>query len=224
MACGTTRWADGCGRVHRVGGLCVAAHPYAPYQSGTFMYPYQGFDLVEVWNGPWTSDVPWQADNEAALAWWGRGLTAGVGHKRRRPVIGNSDTHLEGQIGIPHTVVLAASQCRRDLRRPTRWSKLDRRRARSSSHSPSPLTSRAQRSVSGWRAAMSQSRRELRCAVCLRASSPSSLRKDPCTAHLCPTRARAPWRSTPAQRQRRSYASKYAIETATWRHSATRSS
>ncbi len=98
------RWLH---EVHRVGGLCVAAHPYAPYQSGTFMYPYQGFDLVEVWNGPWTSDVPWQADNEAALAEWGRGLTADVGHGRWRPAIGNSDTHLEGQIGIPHTVVLA---------------------------------------------------------------------------------------------------------------------
>lgn len=32
------------------------------------MYPYQGFDVVEVWNGQWSSDVPWQADNEAALA------------------------------------------------------------------------------------------------------------------------------------------------------------
>ena len=57
--------------VHRAGGLCVAAHPHAPYPSGTFMYPYQGFDVVEVWNGQWSSDVPWQADNEAALAEWG---------------------------------------------------------------------------------------------------------------------------------------------------------
>ncbi|MEV8527291.1 CehA/McbA family metallohydrolase [Streptomyces sp. NPDC052000] len=52
--------------VHRAGGLCVAAHPYAPYTSGTLMYPYQGFDVVEVWNGQWSSNVPWQADNEAA--------------------------------------------------------------------------------------------------------------------------------------------------------------
>lgn len=93
--------------VHRVGGLCVAAHPHAPYPSGTFMYPYQGFDAVEVWNGPWTSDVPWQADNEAALAEWGRSLAAAVHGGRWRPAIGNSDAHLKGQIGIPHTVVAA---------------------------------------------------------------------------------------------------------------------
>ncbi|WP_343040700.1 CehA/McbA family metallohydrolase [Streptomyces typhae] len=93
--------------VHRAGGLCVAAHPHAPYPSGTFMYPYQGFDVVEVWNGPWSSHVPWQADNEAALAEWGRSLAAGIGHGGWRPAMGNSDTHLKGQIGVPHTVVAA---------------------------------------------------------------------------------------------------------------------
>ncbi|MFJ9380629.1 CehA/McbA family metallohydrolase [Streptomyces sp. NPDC101455] len=94
--------------VHRGGGLCVAAHPHAPYDSGTFLYPYEGFDVVEVWNGPWSSDLPWQADNEAALAEWGRGLGADI---RRwggwRPAMGNSDAHLSGQIGTPHTVVRA---------------------------------------------------------------------------------------------------------------------
>jgi hypothetical protein len=94
-------------QVHQVGGLCVAAHPYAPYPSGTFMYPYRGFDVIEVWNGPWTSDVAWQADNEAALAEWGRGLAADIHQGRWRPAMGNSDAHLEGQIGIPHTVVFA---------------------------------------------------------------------------------------------------------------------
>jgi hypothetical protein len=93
--------------VHHAGGLCVAAHPYAPYPSGMFMYPYRGFDVVEVWNGPWTSDLPWNANNEAALAEWGRSLAADVQDGRWRPALGNSDTHLEGQIGIPHTVVLA---------------------------------------------------------------------------------------------------------------------
>ncbi|MCM2415749.1 CehA/McbA family metallohydrolase [Streptomyces sp. RKAG290] len=93
--------------VHRAGGLCVAAHPYAPYPSGTFMYPYRGFDVVEVWNGPWRSDVPWQADNEAALAEWGRGLAADVHQGRWRPAVGNSDAHLAKQLGVPHTVVLA---------------------------------------------------------------------------------------------------------------------
>ncbi|WP_326769592.1 CehA/McbA family metallohydrolase [Streptomyces sp. NBC_01591] len=93
--------------VHRAGGLCVAAHPHAPYASGTFMYPYQGFDVVEVWNGLWSSDVPWNADNEAALAEWGRSLAADIHRGRWRPAMGNSDTHLAGQIGFPHTVVLA---------------------------------------------------------------------------------------------------------------------
>ena len=93
--------------VHRAGGLCVAAHPYAPYDSGSFLYSYEGFDLVEVWNGQWTSDVPWQADNESALADWGRILAADICRGWWRPAIGNSDTHLAGQIGSPHTVVLA---------------------------------------------------------------------------------------------------------------------
>jgi hypothetical protein len=93
--------------VHRVGGLSVAAHPHAPYPGGTFMYPYQGFDVVEVWNGPWTSDLPWQANNEVALAEWGRSLAVDVHRGRWRPAMGNSDTHLDGQIGIPHTVVAA---------------------------------------------------------------------------------------------------------------------
>ena len=61
-------------QVHQAGGLCVAAHPHAPYASGDFMYPYHGFDVIEVWNGLWTSDRPWNADNEAALAEWGRSL------------------------------------------------------------------------------------------------------------------------------------------------------
>lgn len=94
-------------RVHRTGGLCVAAHPHAPYPSGTFAYPFTGFDAVEVWNGRWASDLPWNADNEAALAEWGRGLAAGVHAGRWRPAIGNSDVHLAGQIGTPQTVVRA---------------------------------------------------------------------------------------------------------------------
>lgn len=94
-------------QVHRVGGLCVVAHPHAPYPSGDFMFPFWGFDVVEVWNGLWTSDRPWNADNEAALAEWGRSLAADIHTGSWRPAMGNSDTHLEGQIGIPHTVVFA---------------------------------------------------------------------------------------------------------------------
>jgi hypothetical protein len=93
--------------VRLAGGLSVAAHPHAPYLSGSFMYPYDGFDVVEVWNGLWASDLPWNADNEAALAEWGRNLAADIHRGRWRPAMGNSDTHLEGQIGTPHSVVLA---------------------------------------------------------------------------------------------------------------------
>ncbi|MFD5789486.1 CehA/McbA family metallohydrolase [Streptomyces sp. NPDC127037] len=94
-------------QVHRVGGLCVAAHPHAPYPSGDFMFPLRDFDVVEVWNGLWTSDRPWNADNEATLAEWGRSLAADMRTGSWRPAMGNSDTHLEGQLGIPHTVVFA---------------------------------------------------------------------------------------------------------------------
>lgn len=94
-------------QVHRAGGLGVVAHPHAPYPSGTFQWPMDGFDLVEVWNGLWQSDRAWNADNEAALADWADSLTADVRNGRWRPAIGNSDTHLPGQIGTPHTVVLA---------------------------------------------------------------------------------------------------------------------
>ncbi|MFJ4184990.1 CehA/McbA family metallohydrolase [Kitasatospora sp. NPDC089509] len=94
-------------QVHRVGGLCVAAHPHAPYPSGDFMFPFHGFDVVEVWNGLWRSDRPWNADNEAALAEWGRSLAADLRTGSWRPAMGNSDAHLEGQLGTPHTVVFA---------------------------------------------------------------------------------------------------------------------
>lgn len=94
--------------VRQAGGLCIAAHPHAPYPSGVLMYPFRHFDAVEVWNGAWRSDVPWQADNEAALAEWGRGLAVEVHRGSWRPAIGNSDAHLEGQIGTPQTVVRAA--------------------------------------------------------------------------------------------------------------------
>ncbi|MEU4426377.1 CehA/McbA family metallohydrolase [Actinoplanes sp. NPDC024001] len=94
-------------QVHDAGGLCVVAHPHAPYPSGTFMFALDGFDAVEVWNGLWASDLPWNADNEAALAEWGRSLAVGVHRGRWLPAVGNSDVHLRGQLGTPQTVVLA---------------------------------------------------------------------------------------------------------------------
>jgi PHP-associated len=94
-------------RVHEAGGLCVAAHPYAPYPTGTFCYPYEGFDAVEVWNGLWTSDRRWNADNEAGLVDWTRSLASEVPQGAWRPALGDSDTHQVGQLGTPMTVVSA---------------------------------------------------------------------------------------------------------------------
>jgi hypothetical protein len=94
-------------RVHDGGGLCVVAHPYAPYPTGTFCYPYEEFDAVEVWNGLWASDRPWNADNEAGLADWTRSLVGDVPRGAWRPALGNSDTHKVGQLGTPMTVVSA---------------------------------------------------------------------------------------------------------------------
>ncbi|WP_271189414.1 PHP domain-containing protein [Dactylosporangium matsuzakiense] len=85
------------------GGLHIGAHPFAPYPTGTLRRPWDDFDLIEVWNGLWTSDRPWNADNEAALAAWTRRLDQGI----RQPAVGCSDTHLTGQVGVPHTVVWA---------------------------------------------------------------------------------------------------------------------
>ncbi|MFE5642015.1 CehA/McbA family metallohydrolase [Rhodococcus sp. NPDC056516] len=101
--------------VHEVGGICVVAHPYAPYPSGTFMYPYDGFDAIEVWNGAWDSNLPWQANNEKALAHWASRLVIDVPAGCWMPAIGNSDTHLSGQMGVPHNVVAADRLCADEL-------------------------------------------------------------------------------------------------------------
>jgi predicted metal-dependent phosphoesterase TrpH len=78
--------------VRDAGGICVAAHPHAPYPSGVLMYPFDSFDAVEVWNGAWASNAPWQADNRAAVAEWGRSVGTGIYSGQWRPAIGNSDT------------------------------------------------------------------------------------------------------------------------------------
>jgi hypothetical protein len=51
---------------HRQGATTIAPAGRMPHRGS------QGFDAVEVWNGLWTSDRPWNAGNEAALAEWGR--------------------------------------------------------------------------------------------------------------------------------------------------------
>ena len=88
----------------------VVAHPHAPFATGTFRRDYSDFDAIEVWNGLWTSERHWNADNETALAEWARGLAASLGDGSWPVATGNSDAHGEGQIGSPHTVVRACDR------------------------------------------------------------------------------------------------------------------
>jgi predicted metal-dependent phosphoesterase TrpH len=89
------RFAD---RVHKLGGLVTAAHPFANCFGCTFEFSYEIADLVEVWNGPWTEE-----DQQSVTHWDGL-LRSG----HWIPAIGDSDAHSPGQtVGLPHTVVLA---------------------------------------------------------------------------------------------------------------------
>lgn len=109
-------------RIRRAGGLVVPAHPNCPFVGCQWKFGYAGADAVEVWNGPWTSD------DELAVAAWDNLLTSDVGTANGErtggrgptdgwiPAIGSSDAHREGQdVGLPHTVVRAASLSREDL-------------------------------------------------------------------------------------------------------------
>ena len=84
--------------VHKAGGLVVAAHPFAPCFGCSWEYNFEGVDLVEIWNGPWTLD-----DEAAVIAWDGM-LRTGTWV----PAVGNSDAHNPDQVvALPHNVVLA---------------------------------------------------------------------------------------------------------------------
>ena len=84
--------------VHSVGGLVVAAHPFAPCLGCAFEFRYDEVDAIEVWNGPWTPD------DEKTVQTWDAMLRQG----RWIPAVGNSDAHSEPQVvGLPHNVVLA---------------------------------------------------------------------------------------------------------------------
>ena len=85
-------------RVHAVGGLVVAAHPYASCPGCSWEFGYDHVDAVEVWNGDWSFD------DELAVRRWDGLLREG----RWTPAIGSSDAHREPQpVGLPQTVVLA---------------------------------------------------------------------------------------------------------------------
>lgn len=213
------------GQVHRVGGLCVAAHPHAPYPSGDFMFPFRGFDVVEVWNGLWTSDQPWNADNEAALAEWGRGLAADLRTGAWRPAMGNSDTHLEGQIGIPHTVVFAEELSTQAVLAAIR---AGRSWIAGSADVDVSFTAGADGRVAGVGERLATRGGRSKCgqpyAVCRRRPSASTPTGERRTARRSPVTGQAWCGGTRRRRTRRSSASRSATPTEPPPHSPTRSS
>ncbi|WP_372729507.1 CehA/McbA family metallohydrolase, partial [Nocardioides sp.] len=95
-------------QVRALGGLAVAAHPWVPIPSTKwdFGYDYAAMDAIEIWNGPWT------LDDQFGVEHWHAMLVAG----RFVPVLGNSDSHHEGQtVGRAQTVVRASSLATRAI-------------------------------------------------------------------------------------------------------------
>ena len=83
-------------RVHELGGVAIAAHPFNPVPSIRWEhgYDYAGIDAIEAWNGPWTED------DRTTVAHWHSRLVAG----EYTPVVGNSDSHTESQaVGLAQT-------------------------------------------------------------------------------------------------------------------------
>jgi hypothetical protein len=86
-------------QVRSTGGLCIINHPY--YEKDTivdFRFPVEGFDAIEVWNGPWENY------DENAIAWWNGVLKRGL----VKTAIGASDSHKPdspSKIAHPQTVV-----------------------------------------------------------------------------------------------------------------------
>lgn len=94
-------------QVREVGGLSIAAHPYALGTGNGWGYTTTGgadlsaVDAVEVWNAEWST---WSTRNEMALKRWHALLTDGV----FKPAVGNSDSHNHTHpVGTPQTVVYA---------------------------------------------------------------------------------------------------------------------
>lgn len=93
-------------RARAMGAAVSVNHPKCPF------CPYlweddTAFDLMEIWNGPFTPR------NARALAFWHTLLTQG----RRIPIVGGSDFHKPGvvRLGHPTTVVRADSPSAEDL-------------------------------------------------------------------------------------------------------------
>ena len=88
------------------GAVISVNHPKCPFCP--YLWEDDGaFDLMEVWNGPFTPR------NAKAVAWWVSLLNAG----RRIPIVGGSDFHKPGpvRLGHPTTAVFADSPAADDL-------------------------------------------------------------------------------------------------------------
>jgi predicted metal-dependent phosphoesterase TrpH len=86
------------GRVHELGGIAIAAHPFAAPKGTRWEHGYDEVDAVEAWNGPWG------LEDQTAVAEWHARLVAG----QRLPIVGSSDAHTpEHVVGLPQTVVRA---------------------------------------------------------------------------------------------------------------------
>jgi len=96
---GSDGFAVAAAQVRELGGLAVAAHPFAPCLGCRFKHDLTHAHAVEVWNGPWT------LDDEAAVLAWDNLLVSG--RARWLPAMGNSDSHaIDDRVGLPQTVVL----------------------------------------------------------------------------------------------------------------------
>ncbi len=87
-------------QVRGLGGIAIAAHPWAPSPGSSwgFGYDFKQVDAFEIWNGPWT------LDDQVGVALWHAALALG----KFIPVVGNSDSHNTGQtVGAAQTVVRA---------------------------------------------------------------------------------------------------------------------
>ncbi|HEU4810948.1 MAG TPA: CehA/McbA family metallohydrolase [Nocardioides sp.] len=82
-------------RVHELGGIAIAAHPFNPVPSIRWDHGYDtGIDAIEAWNGPWT------LDDQTTVEHWHDLLVSG----RFIPIVGNSDSHTESQkVGLAQT-------------------------------------------------------------------------------------------------------------------------
>lgn len=77
-------------KVHALGGICVPAHPFRGWDSfGDHVLRIEGFDAIEIHNGPNSEDETRKAVHAARI--------------KNLPSIGGSDCHNKGQVGRAFT-------------------------------------------------------------------------------------------------------------------------